>query len=82
MTAGTQENVMRRRIPLIVILGLLLPGLASAYVGPGAGLGAIGTVLALIGAVLLAILGFLWYPIKRLLAKRRGHSPPAGGPKP
>jgi len=72
---------MRFRIPFIVTLGLLLPEIATAYVGPGAGLGAIGTVLALIGAVLLAILGFLWYPIKRLLAKRRGRSPPADGPK-
>ena len=74
-------SLLRHRLPLILTLGLLLPGIADAYVGPGAGLGAIGTVLALIGAVLLAILGFLWYPIKRLLAKRRGRSPPAGGPK-
>ena len=68
---------MRRLIPLIAGFGILLPGLAQAYVGPGAGLGAIGTVLALIGAVLLAILGFLWYPIKRLLAKRKDRSPAA-----
>ena len=65
----------------LVSLGLLLPGIAQAYVGPGAGLSAIGTVLALIGAVLLAILGFLWYPIKRLLAKRRGKTPPEGDSK-
>jgi hypothetical protein len=48
----------------------LLPGVAEAYVGPGAGLSAIGTLVALVGAVLLAIVGFVWYPIKRLL--RRG----------
>jgi len=72
---------VRHRIPLIALVALLLPGAAQAYVGPGAGLGAIGTVLALIGAVLLAILGFLWYPIKRLLAKRRGQRPAAGEPK-
>ena len=69
------------RFPLIIAFGLLLPGIAEAYVGPGAGLGAIGTVLALIGGVLLAILGFVWYPIKRLLQKRRGPPPPADGPK-
>ena len=70
------------RLTLIATLGIWLPGIAQAYVGPGAGLGAIGTVLALIGAVLLAILGFLWYPIKRLLQKRRGPPPPADRPKP
>lgn len=69
-----------RHPQLLPVLFLLLPAAAQAYVGPGAGLGAIGTVLALIGAALLAILGFLWYPIKRLMSKRRG-PPPADGPK-
>lgn len=45
-----------------------------AYVGPGAGLSAIGALFALIGAVFLAIVGFLWYPIRRLL--RRLKKPP------
>lgn len=41
-----------------------------AYVGPGAGLTAIGSVLALIAAIFLSIVGFVWYPVKRLLRKR------------
>lgn len=50
---------------------VLVPQMAFAYVGPGAGLTAIGTFIALIGAVLLGILGFVWYPVKRLLARNR-----------
>jgi uncharacterized membrane protein len=46
-----------------------VPQLAHAYIGPGAGLSAIGTLVALIGAILLAIVGFVWYPLKRLLRK-------------
>jgi len=42
---------------------------ALAYIGPGAGLTAIGTVVAFVAAICLAIVGFIWYPIKRLLAK-------------
>ena len=42
---------------------------AAAYIGPGAGLGAIGTVIAVIGAILLMIVGFVWYPVKRLLKR-------------
>lgn len=42
---------------------------ALAYVGPGAGLTAIGTVLSLLAAVVLAIVGFVWYPIKRFLRR-------------
>ncbi len=44
---------------------------AFAYVGPGAGISAIGSLLALIGAVLLAIIGFVWYPVKRMLKRRK-----------
>jgi hypothetical protein len=42
---------------------------AFAYVGPGAGLSALGAFLALILGVLLAFVGFVWYPVKRLLRK-------------
>lgn len=49
----------------------LLPGAAAAYVGPGAGLSAIGSVLAFLGVVLLAIIGFLWFPLKRMFARMR-----------
>ena len=49
----------------------LLPNLAFAYVGPGAGLGAIATVLALLGVILYGVVGFVWYPAKRLLRGKR-----------
>lgn len=54
---------------LIIALLFAVPQETGAYIGPGAGIAAIGTVLALIGGILLAILAFIWYPIKRLLAK-------------
>ena len=54
------------------LLVLALPRVADAYVGPGAGLTAIGAVLSLVGAVLLSIVGFVWYPIRRLMRKRAG----------
>lgn len=42
-----------------------------AYIGPGAGLSAIGSLLALVVALIVAIFGFLWYPIKRLMKKNK-----------
>jgi len=49
---------------------------ASAYIGPGAGLGAFALTIGLALGVLLLLIGFLWYPLKRLL--RRGKTrPPA-----
>ena len=56
----------------VLVFVLLLPSDTAAYIGPGAGLTVIGTVLGVIGALLLAIVGFVWYPIKRLAAKLRG----------
>lgn len=44
---------------------------ALAYVGPGAGLTAIGSFIALVLALVVAVFGFLWYPIKRMLKKRK-----------
>ncbi len=48
----------------------VIPGPALAYIGPGAGLGAIAVMIALIVGVLLLVVGLVWYPLKRLLKSR------------
>lgn len=65
---------MARKTILILAAAwlLVLPATADAYIGPGAGITAIGSVIAFLGAVLFAIVGFIWYPIKRLLRAVRG----------
>lgn len=57
----------------LLLVGFLLcaPALSHAYVGPGAGLSAIGSILAFIGTILLLIIGFFWYPIKRLIKSKK-----------
>ena len=49
----------------------LTPVAAPAYIGPGAGLSAVGSLLALLGAVLLILVGFIWYPVKRIMRRRK-----------
>ncbi len=49
---------------------LTSPESAAAYVGPGAGLTVIGAALAFIASIVLGIVGFIWYPMKRLLRAR------------
>lgn len=75
MQTGRLQEAFMKNIYSVLIVGvtacLLMPQIAVAYVGPGAGLTAIGTVLALIGAILLGIFGFIWYPVKRLLRGRK-----------
>ena len=61
--------MFRTLLPALLLIAAATP--AAAYIGPGAGLGAIGTVIAVIGAVLLMIVGFGWYPVKRMLKRRK-----------
>lgn len=56
-----------------------------AYIGPGAGLGSVGALAALVGAAFLIVVGFVWYPAKRIIrrwksrraARRAGQEAPA-----
>lgn len=50
---------------------LLLPSPAYAYVGPGGVITAIGAALALLVAIVASIVGFLWYPLKRVMVSLR-----------
>ena len=43
-----------------------------AYIGPGAGISVIGTAIAFLGAIFVALLGFVWYPLMRVIAAVRG----------
>ena len=70
------------RIATLVALALPIVAAspAMAYVGPGAGLSAIGSVLAFLGVIFLMILGFFWYPVKRIIGRFRG-APQADDPE-
>jgi hypothetical protein len=59
-----------KKINLITLL-LIISSPASAYIGPGMGGGVIAAVLGVVGAILLALFGILYYPIKRMLKNRK-----------
>ncbi len=66
-------------LALPVVAAGLLATPAQAYIGPGVGLGVIGTVFGIVATLALAVFGFLWYPMKRLMAKRRGKAAQVSG---
>jgi len=42
-----------------------------AYLGPGVGGGVIAATMGIIVAIFAALLGLIWFPVKRLLKKRK-----------
>ena len=56
---------------LAVISLLTYPPLASAYIGPGLGSGAIVAVLGTVFGFLMLVVGVIWYPIKKLVRRLR-----------
>jgi hypothetical protein len=54
---------------LVMLISAFLTDIAHAYVGPGLGLGVIGAIVGIIVAVFLAIVGVIWYPLKRMMRK-------------
>ncbi len=63
--------LVARILGLSILLALGLSAPALAYVGPGAGLGAMGAALGLIAAVVMALGAILFWPIRRVMRRRR-----------
>ena len=55
----------------LLLLVAMLPTPAWAYLGPSAGVSAIGALLAILAGIVVAIFGFIWYPVRRLLRRGR-----------
>jgi len=65
---GKNEHLMS--LSMAGLVGLA-PSQALAYIGPGAGLGAILLTVGLVLGFVLLLGGFVWYPLKRRLASRK-----------
>ena len=49
----------------------LISTTSFAYLGPGVGGGVIVATIGIIVAIFAALFGLIWFPIKRLLKKRK-----------
>jgi hypothetical protein len=59
-------------LPLAALLLLgLMASPAAAYVGPGAGLTVIGSLVAVGAAVLIALVGLVLFPLRLLMKKMK-----------
>lgn len=55
----------------VALLWTFLVETADAYIGPGVGITAIGSLIAFILAVLVALWAFIWFPLRRLFNKNK-----------
>jgi len=75
-------NVISRALLALFALSSVLvlsPDAAAAYGGPGSVLSGIGTVLAVLAAVVASLFGFVWFPLKRLVRSLRGNDENSAG---
>ena len=60
---------------LVVVFILFITQASWSYVGPGTGLSAIGIAIALILGIILLVIGFIIYPLKKLFGKKKEGEP-------
>jgi uncharacterized iron-regulated membrane protein len=62
----------------LAVFGSLLAVSSSAlaYVGPGAGLGLLGIVVAVLAAVVMGFFGLVMWPIRKIAQQRKAQAPP------
>ena len=58
------------KLVLLIIVFFSLITTSHAYLGPGIGGGVLMATLGIIIAILAALFGLIWFPIKRLLQKK------------
>ena len=59
------------RLYLSILFCFFYSSAAFAYLGPGVGGGVIAATIGIIVAIFAALFGLIWFPVKRLLKKRK-----------
>lgn len=59
------------KLNLITIFFLLISSPSFAYLAPGVGAGAVAATIGVVVAIFAALFGLIWFPIKRLLKKKK-----------
>ena len=58
---------------ILISLLIIYPSIASAYIGPGLGAGALASVVGILAGFLMLVVGVVWYPIKRVIKYFKGY---------
>ncbi len=56
---------------LLIVLLVLISSPVSAYVGPGAGISVLGSLLGILATIFVAIGAILFWPIRKLMRRKK-----------
>ena len=56
---------------LAFFISLTLSSAALAYIGPGAGISVLGSLLGILGTIAVAIGAILFWPVRKMLKRRK-----------
>ena len=59
------------KLILKILFFLFITTSSYAYLGPGIGGGALATILGIVISLFAVLFGLIWFPVKRLLKKRK-----------
>ena len=67
---------MKSVLPFVGLVAVLVvAGPAAAYIGPGAGLGLVSSLVAVLAATVMALALLLVWPVRMLVKRRRAKRP-------
>ena len=62
-------NNMLKTITLVLLALMASP--AAAYIGPGAGISVLGSLLGILGTIFVAIGAIIFWPLRRFMKRRK-----------
>ena len=62
---------MKNNFIIYLFLFVIIPQVATAYIGPGLALGALVVTLGIVVLILLAVIAIIYYPIKKMIKNRK-----------
>ena len=80
MNLFVQGTHMLKMITLILLICILLAAVspALAYIGPGAGISVLGSLLSILATIVVAIGAIIFWPLRKFMKRRKARREAAG----
>ena len=66
---------------LLILISLVLSSSAVAYVGPGAGISVLGSLLGILVTIFVAIGAIIFWPVRKFMKRRKARLASRAGPE-